>query len=180
MEKQDVKKGYDSLIAAMESDIKSEPNREKEWRSKIEWILQRAQQYAEHCGTDRDTVLKAWEENRDYWYMNYYQESKQPDLSSDKVKVYTLNQWLEEAKQRFGEDALDWKFKCPVCGNVQTMRMFKDAGIDPHSAYFNCASRYGLGGKSDCKWTMGGLFSVGGVFVIDDKFTPRHVFDFAD
>ena len=179
MEKQEIKKGYESLLDAFNRSAEREPGREKEYRAKFDWVLQRAQQYAERCGVDRDTVLAAWEADRDYWYVNYYQESKQPDLSEGGVKVFTLKQWQEEAERRFGKGALDWKFKCPVCGNVQTMRMFKEKGVDPNKAYYNCASRYGFGGRSDCKWTMGGLLSIGGVYVIDDSYNPRHVFEFA-
>ena len=37
-----------------------------------------------------------------------------------------------------------------------------------------------FGGKADCKWTIGGLLRVGGRYVIDAKFRPRLIFEFAD
>ena len=33
-------------------------------------------------------------------------------------KEYTKDQWLEEGKNRFGEDFINWKFICPRCGNI--------------------------------------------------------------
>lgn len=41
---------------------------------KLKWVIERAQQYADALGVTRDEVIDAWENERDYWYMNYYQE----------------------------------------------------------------------------------------------------------
>lgn len=32
----------------------------------------------------------------------------------------TLKEWLDEGKERFGDDFTQWKFKCPACGHVNT------------------------------------------------------------
>lgn len=173
------KKGLESLTAEYYRCLEREPGRKDEWRQKYEWALARAQQYADRLGTDRETVLAAWEEDRDYWYVNYYQESNQPDLAG-KIGAVTLAEWRAEGERLYGKEQLDWRFRCPACGHVQTMRQFKEAGLNPQLAYLNCASRHNLGGKADCKWTIGGLLRVGGRYVIDAKFRPRLIFEFAD
>ena len=177
MEKE-TEKGYESLVAAYRYWAEREPGRESEWKEKLDWALARAQQYADAMHVDRDVILKAWEEDRGYWYVNYYQESNQPSLEGK--DVVTMAEWTAEGERLYGKDRLDWKFKCPACGHVQTGRMFLDAGMHTHLAYQECASRYGLGGSKDCKWAIGGLLRVGGRYVIDGKFCPRLVFEFAD
>ncbi|MBR1800661.1 MAG: hypothetical protein IJ767_04100 [Bacteroidaceae bacterium] len=173
------KKGLESLTADYYYWLEREPGRKEEWRQKYEWALNRAEQYAARLGTDRETVLKAWEEDRDYWYVNYYQECNQPDLTG-MIGAVTLAEWLSEGERLYGKEKLDWRFRCPACGHVQTMRQFKEAGLDPELAYLNCASRHKLGGKPDCKWTIGGLLRVGGRYVIDAKYRPHLIFEFAD
>jgi len=173
----EIKKGYDSLKQALDESIAHSPGLADIYRRKFQWVLDRARQYAEFCHTDRDTVLEAWENARDYWFVNYYQDCNQPDL--EKSQVLFIDDWMEKGRKLFGDDPLDWKFKCPACCHVQTMRQFKDAGEKPDLAYINCASRYGLGGLSNCNWSMGGLFKIGGQYVIDKRFVPHLVFDFA-
>lgn len=173
------KKGYASLLAACEHSAKECPGRSEEYRRKMEWALERAQQYADRLGTDRETVLEAWEYDRDYWYMNYYQESNQPSLDGN-ASVATFDDWEQEGQRLYGADRLAWRFRCPACGNVQTMRQFKDAGLVPNLAYLHCASRHGLGGSKTCKWTIFGLLRAVGRYVIDASYCPRLIFEFAD
>ena len=56
---------------------------------KYKWVLERAQAYADKTGKTPEEVIAIWEKNRSYWYMNYYQEGKQPLNSeltaSDKI-----------------------------------------------------------------------------------------------
>ena len=40
--------------------------------------MDRAKHYSEQSGKSVEHILKVWEENRTYWYMNYYQECNQP------------------------------------------------------------------------------------------------------
>lgn len=176
--KEEPKKGYESLTASYRYWAEREPGHKDEWKQKYEWALERAQQYADHLGVTRDEVLAAWEQERDYWYVNYYQESNQPDLT--RRNVVTLEQWEAEGERLYGKNRLEWRFRCPTCGHIQTPQEFKAAGIGPHAAYQSCASRYGLGGKSTCKWTVGGLLITGGRYVIDARYRPRLIFEFAD
>lgn len=173
------KKGLESLSSDYHYWLEREPGRKELWRQKYEWALNRAEQYAARLGTDRETVLEAWEEDRDYWYVNYYQECNQPDLTG-MIGAVTLAEWLAEGERLYGKEKLDWRFRCPACGHVQTIRQFKEAGLNPELAYLHCASRHHLGGKANCKWTIGGLLRVGGRYVIDAKYRPHLIFEFAD
>lgn len=178
MESNETKKGFDSLVADYEYWVQREPDRGKEWKAALDWALNRAQQYADALGVTRDEVLAAWEQRRDYWLVNYYQESNQPDIVGH--NVVTLDEWEKEGEQLYGKVRLDWRFRCPACGYVQTGREFKAAGLDPNLAYQHCASRHDLGGSKTCKWTINGLLRVGGRYVINDHYTPCLIFEFAD
>ena len=92
----------------------------------------------------------------------------------------SVEEWLAEGERLFGPDRMDWKFVCPMCGNVQSVREFKqlaDEGynVTPDSARYNCIGRYKGGrsaflkdGKSGppCDYTTGGLFNVSPVKVV--------------
>jgi hypothetical protein len=39
----------------------------------------------------------------------------------------TQAELVAEARERFGDDPLDWAFQCPNCGDVATGRDFRDA-----------------------------------------------------
>lgn len=41
----------------------------------------------------------------------------------------TLEEWRNEATERFGEKTSDWKFICPRCNNVQSPQDFIDSGV---------------------------------------------------
>lgn len=67
---------------------------------KYRWVMDRAKHYSEQSGKPVDHILKVWEENRDYWYMNYYQEGNQPltgtkandeQVASVKERIVTLS-----------------------------------------------------------------------------------------
>ena len=167
-----IKKGYDSLMDAYAKSKNDE---------KLQWVLNMAQKYADWCGTTRDAVLEAWEKSRSYSWENFYQPCNQPDpekMQGTPVMLYA--DWRAKGTRLYGPDMTDWKFKCPSCGHVHSVREFKDAGVDEELAFTCCSSRFGLGGRPDCKWTTGGLFRIGGVYVVRPDFVPVLAFDFAD
>jgi hypothetical protein len=45
---------------------------------KYKWVIERAKYYAQKTGVPYEEIIEAWEENRSYWYMNYYQDCNQP------------------------------------------------------------------------------------------------------
>lgn len=73
------------------------------------WVIERAKHYADKTGGDWEKILDAWEKDRHYWYMNYYQEANQP-LIPDKARIFDT---LQQAKESVGKD-----FYCPSCGKV--------------------------------------------------------------
>lgn len=57
----------------------------------------------------------------------------------------THDEWTARGAELFGENVLQWKFVCPMCGNVQTaedFRPFKDKGASPSSVNQECIGRY--------------------------------------
>lgn len=103
-----------------------------------------------------------------------------------------LTDWLAEAKRLFGENPLSWKFRCPVCGNEQTLADFKNIGADPEGAYQECIGRKmrypaknlattpgGNGQNSPCDFAAYGLLSFGCLSVLTDTGKVVKVFPFA-
>lgn len=93
--------GYKSLKAAYERDVQNahkdaqrgnRPMRNKqEFRKLFDWVIARATHYAYHKQTTVDVILNQWEAGRDYWWLNYYQECRQPWLvKSEHVKRRTV------------------------------------------------------------------------------------------
>lgn len=144
---------------------------------KLVWVLNRAEEYAEYTGTTRYEVLKAWEEERTYWYMNYYQECNQPSPKENGFMKFS--DWKAKLIERFGENPENWKFKCPVCGHVQSMKDFKDIGKDINLAYYNCIGRYDKE-KGGCDYTSGGLFCLNKNTIVGPNAVPIRVFEMAD
>lgn len=112
--------------------------------------------------------------------------SKGPD-----TRVITLDDWLKEGDAIFGTNLDDWKFVCPMCGNIQSVADFRklhEQGhkVEPSSSYFNCIGRY-IGGRSaffddgkkgpPCDYTMGGLFCVANTYVVTEG-KEHPVFEF--
>ena len=100
--------------------------------------------------------------------------------------IYTHEEWLAEAKKRFGEDAHNWKFVCPSCGHVASVKDWKEAGAPEGAVAFSCIGRYTeskkvLGDKTGgpCNYTGGGLFRLNPVTVESDG-EKHEVFDFAE
>ena|SRR5690606_32180606 len=99
----------------------------------------------------------------------------------------TLKEWLDEGKERFGDDFTKWKFECPACGHVNTGKEFADLGIDLNSMYNECIGRHTgkgspqKGDSSGCNWAAYGLFGTlgkGRIILNDGK--ESEVFDFAE
>lgn len=91
---------------------------------------------------------------------------------------YTLDAWKTKGSELFGENIFEWKFKCPVCGNIQTpedFRSFENSGATPESALTECIGRYlpnkqkafgpGKKMKGPCDYAAYGLFQLGPTFV---------------
>lgn len=146
---------------------------------KFKWIMDRAEMYAKLTGKTKEEVVEAWENQRTYWYMNFYQESNQPEIKLDGMKIILFDDWTKTLEQKFGKDSKGWKFKCASCGNIQSPQDFIDAGFieESENAYYNCIGR--LVKDKGCDWTLGGLFQIHkNVVVKDMKVIP--VFEMAE
>lgn len=179
---EEIKKGYESLMADYQRSVTEDNGwSEEECKKSLDWVLARAQKYADWCGVTRDEVLEGWEKTRTYCWRNFYQECNQPDPEKMKgTPVMLYKDWVAKGERLYGKDWMNWKFKCPTCGHVQSLGEFKNAGVDPNYAIMCCASRFNLGGRKDCKWTTGGLLAIGGVYVVRPDFKIILAFAFAD
>ncbi len=109
--------------------------------------------------------------------------------------IIPVAEWLAKGKALFGGDHLQWKFRCPICGHVQTMSDFQALKVEPQSAYRVCIGRYlpedqrasGLatmpaknGQKSPCDYAAYGLFQIGIRVLVEGQGKPLTVFPFAE
>jgi hypothetical protein len=102
--------GYKKLLAAVERDEQKSPGVHN-YRGKLAWVIARAEHYAEKTGLSAIGILDAWENRRNYWYMNYYQDANQPEIKIDKVRVFDT---VEDLKAAVGAG----QFRCPSCGGI--------------------------------------------------------------
>lgn len=99
------------------------------------------------------------------------------------MQKQTLEEWRNEAVERFGEKTANWKFICPRCGGVQSPQDFIEHGLEPQDAantsYQECIGRKvtGIG----CDWAAFGLFGTlgKGREVITEDGRTVEIFDFA-
>ena len=125
----------------------------------FKWVIDRAKHYGEKLNLNWEDVLNSWESSRSYWYMNYYQECNQPEINSDKVKVFES---VDEMLKNIGEK----QFRCPACGGIST---------NP----YKCNTGLEMSKGKICDWNVGGLFGdLGrGVFVYcKDKLAGQTIF----
>ncbi|MCG3743121.1 hypothetical protein EXA18_06410 [Vibrio cincinnatiensis] len=84
-------KGYKSLKEAYMRDARNagkeaRPMRNKEeLYKKLQWVISRCIHYAQALNKQPWDVLDEWESKRDYWWLNYYQESKQPKIRPESI-----------------------------------------------------------------------------------------------
>jgi hypothetical protein len=129
--------GYKKLKAAVDNDEKTQPGFH-DYKKKLAWVLDRARHYAEKTGLHAEDILNAWEKDRDYWYMNFYQDINQPEIEGDRVKVYDT---IDEMKKSIGKP----EFRCPACSGISK---------DPYV----CDSGKKMESGKVCDWKVFGLF----------------------
>lgn len=142
--------GIEKLRKAVDKDLKESSLHDYE--SKYQWILKRADHYAEMFNATRDEIIEKWEEDRSYWYMNYYQDSNQPLLSGGSIKVFSTT---SEALDSFEDKG----FRCPKCAGVSK---------DP----YECS-------EESCDWKSYGVFGTmgKGVYVaVKEKLMVTEIF----
>lgn len=117
----------------------------------------------------------------------------------DDVKEYTEDEWIAEGEALFGKSLRDWLFVCPMCKHVQNGLEF-EARTDLSRTEiekvlgFSCVGRYlttqepkkpqGKGSfpikmkGGGCDWTLGGLFTMNKIVVINSKGEATPMFEF--
>jgi hypothetical protein len=128
--------GYRKLLAAVEKD-ESKHSTGHNYRAKLAWTVDRARHYAEKTGLTAEAILDAWEEQRDYWYMNYYQESRLPEIKGDNVRVFDT---IDDLRESIGKQG----FRCPNCSEMS-------------KSPYECDSGASVNDKT-CDWKVYGLF----------------------
>ncbi len=82
----------------------------------------------------------------------------------------TLAEFKAKGKELYGDNYIDWKFECPSCHHPQSAKDWEDNKIDKDTIQnqlgFSCIGRHveNIG----CDWTLGGLFQIHTLEVIDD------------
>jgi len=79
---------------------------------KYKWVIERAKYYAQKIGRPYEEIIEIWEEDRSYWYMNYYQDNNQP-LNGRKMDI----EWIEKANERISvakKDIETWEYLASV------------------------------------------------------------------
>jgi hypothetical protein len=99
--------------------------------------------------------------------------------------------WMDEGRALYGNDAMKWKFVCPVCKFVQTAEDYKAAGAPQGAIGISCVGRWRArargafeeGGPGPCNYAGYGLFRLNPVKVVSvtPSETIEHwVFAFAE
>jgi hypothetical protein len=131
--------GYKKLLAAVEVDEQKAPGFH-DYRAKLAWTLARARHYSEKTGIEAAAILDAWENERNYWYQNFYQECNFPEIKGNNVRVF-------ESQEQLRDSISDAGFRCPACGGVST-------------SPYECNSGLYLREGKICNWKSYGLFGT--------------------
>ena len=103
-------------------------------------------------------------------------------------RTLTHEEWKAEAVRRVGPDPMAWRFECPVCHHVASVKDWNDAGATEGAVAFSCVGRWTGGkvrqafeesGKGPCNYAGGGLFRLNPVTVTGGPGGDHHVFEFA-
>jgi hypothetical protein len=123
------------------------------------YLRSKLKEYSIALNIPQEKILNAWEQDRTYSAINYYQEANQPTITSDKVRVFNT---VDELLQTIGEK----EFRCSSCNHIST---------NP----YKCNSGKEMSKGKVCDWNVGGLFGdLGkGVFVyIKEKLKGETIF----
>jgi hypothetical protein len=99
----------------------------------------------------------------------------------------TRDQWEAEAVRRFGLNRSRWRFVCPCCRHVASVRDWLEAGAPEGAVAFSCVGRwlpeprdaFDGSGPGPCNYAGGGLIGLNPVSVWHDN-EMHHLFAFAE
>lgn len=117
------------------------------------------------------------------------------------MKRIPYKQWVETGRRLYGDDPRRWRFKCPVCGHVQSVasvqqrrpEIAESGGAQErsimHWIHYSCEGRLDENPRSafedapdpdaGCDYTLGGLFNFAPITVVHGE-GESHSFAFAD
>lgn len=102
------------------------------------------------------------------------------------MRTVTYQEWFAEGVRRFGPDVMDWRYVCPSCGHIASMRDWKNAGAKPAEVAYSCVGRHlegsgeAFGKLQPCNYAGGGLIRLNPVHVITEPDGHvRETFEFA-
>lgn len=95
----------------------------------------------------------------------------------------TRAEWMQAGTALFGADTALWRFRCPACGYVASVKDWRNAGAEEGMIAFSCIGRlrpsprdaFMAGGPGPCNYAGGGLFRLNPVDVDGER-----VFAFAE
>lgn len=88
----------------------------------------------------------------------------------------TEHEWRAQARERFGNDPMKWRFVCPSCGHVAAVEDWRKAGAPEGAVAFSCIGRF-TGDRATaadnafkkaggpCNYTSGGLICINGLVI---------------
>ncbi len=89
----------------------------------------------------------------------------------------TKQAYYAEGVRRFGQDPLNWKYICPVCGHIASAQNYLNAGAPLTAIAFSCIGRWTNASQSifdknsnktgPCNYSGGGLFDFNPVEIED-------------
>jgi len=98
------------------------------------------------------------------------------------MKKLTMKEFIAEGTEKFGEDRKQWKFVCPKCKTEQSAQDFFESGVEKEiidtQIGFSCIGRSVK--EVGCDWTLGGLFSIHELEIIDEEGDTHPMFEFAE
>lgn len=90
-----------------------------------------------------------------------------------KSQVVTLDEWRAEATRLFGEDEMQWRWRCPACGHECSTADYQAAGAKSTHVGFSCVGRFlpaprdAFGdGPGPCNYAGGGLIGLNPIRVL--------------
>jgi len=107
-------------------------------------------------------------------------------MTARNYRAVSQDEWHAEGTKLFGENMMDWRFRCPVCGHVAQAQAWADVGAT-QSAGFSCIGRWLEGskaafeekGEGPCTYAGGGLFRLNPVKVSLKEGGTVDMFEFA-
>ena len=114
---------------------------EAERMQKLQFAVERAQHYEDKTGVPAGELLTAWENERNYWYVNFYQDCNQPLINANSVRVFDTPADLLAAIGTQG-------FRCPRCRGVSRSPYECNSGVKLSTN----------GEEIECDWKAYGLF----------------------